>query len=422
MKIVVLGLWHLGSVTAACCAKSFSVTGLDFDSKIVANLKNGKAPLFEPGLDSLISAGVERGTLQFTSDPVQACDGADVLWLCADTPVDQDDVSDVESVLDLLRRTIPYVALGKLVLISSQLPVGTCAMLEREFPQIQFACCPENLRLGSAIKVFAEADRYVLGIRSEEPKKLLEELFSPFSKEIVFVRTESAEMVKHAINSFLAMSISFINEISRICEWVGADAREVSKGLKTDVRIGPKAYLLPGGPFAGGTLARDVVTLTGIAESRNETIQLIPSIKRSNDAHRKWAFARLKSHMRELLGKTIALLGLTYKPGTDTLRRSAAIELCHDLQHAGCTVKAFDPLIANSSKELGDVILVHSIEDALAGVDAAVICTECLEFQSADWEKLVPTMASPVFVDANRFLDKQLLLIPNAKHLSVGQL
>ncbi|HLP76316.1 MAG TPA: nucleotide sugar dehydrogenase, partial [Candidatus Paceibacterota bacterium] len=345
MRITVLGLWHLGSVTAACCARHFRVVGLDFDDANIAALNHGKAPLFEPGLNELIAAGISAKKLSFTTDAAAACADADILWLCLDTPVNDQDESDVESVLGNLRRALPHLPGGALVLVSAQLPVGTCAALEKEFPRFHFACSPENLRLGKAIESFEKADRVIVGIRTDAKKPLLEKLFAPFTAQVLFMRTESAEMVKHALNSFLALSITFINEIARLCEHTGADAKEVSAGLKSESRIGPKAYLGPGGPFAGGTLARDVVSLTKLAARKNETISLIPAIKQSNDLHRGWMFRRLQTRFGELRGKTIAVLGLTYKPGTDTLRRSAAVELCQQLISAGAVVRAFDPVV-----------------------------------------------------------------------------
>ncbi|HVJ46280.1 MAG TPA: nucleotide sugar dehydrogenase [Luteolibacter sp.] len=421
MKITVLGLWHLGSVTAACCAEHFQVTGLDSDTRIVDGLKHGKAPISEPGLDELIASGIAKGSLRFTVDAREACGDTDVLWLCADTPVDEDDVSDVAAVTDLLKSAMPYLPDGKLILISSQLPVGTCAALEKEYPGHHFACCPENLRLGKAIEVFTQADRYVIGLREDGPRALLEKLFAPFTEKIVFMGTESAEMVKHAINSFLATSITFINEIARLCESTGADAAEVSVGLKTDVRIGPKAYLGPGGPFAGGTLARDVVTLTGIAAASGREISLIPAIKQSNDRHRRWAFERLRARLGDLQGKAIGILGLTYKPGTDTLRRSAAVELCAALTKAGCVMKAFDPSI-HQATGLQDIILVSSIREALDGADAAVVCTEWPEFRDDDLKGAISGMKQPIIVDANRFLEKSLKAAGDVELLSVGRL
>ncbi len=421
MNICVLGLWHLGSVTAACCAKYFDVVGLDFDAANVAKLNSGQAPLLEPGLNELIAAGLAAKKLSFTTDAKIACANADILWLTYDTPVNESDESDVESVLAPLRRTLPHLSKGALVLISAQLPVGTCAQLEKEFPQFHFACSPENLRLGKAIEAFEKAERAVVGIRSDAKKALLEQLFKPFAAQTIFMRTESAEMVKHALNSFLALSITFINEVARLCEHTGADAKEVSIGLKSEARIGPKAYLGPGGPFAGGTLARDVVTLTKLAEANGEKISVIPAIKQSNDLHRGWAFRRLQSRLGDLRGKKISVLGLTYTTNTDTLRRSAAVELCQQLLAAGAKVSAFDPAVKNLPGELSLVSLGNDIFAVLAGAEAVAVCTEWPQFRQADWAKIVPQMRSPVFVDANRFLEKELKTVPGVEHLSVGR-
>lgn len=421
MNVTVLGLWHLGTVTAACCARHFQVIGLDYDADNLASLNLAKAPLFEPGLNELIASGIATGKLFFTTDPKIACSKADILWVAYDTPVNENDESDVEFVLGNLRRALANLRPGTLVLISAQLPVGTCARLEKEFPQFAFACSPENLRLGKAIDSFEKADRVIVGVRDETKKALLQQLFGPLTSQILFMRTESAEMVKHALNSFLALSITFINEVARLCEHVGADAKEVSAGLKSEPRIGPKAYLGPGGPFAGGTLARDVVTLTKLAREKGETISVIPAIKQSNDLHRGWALRRLQSRLGDLRAKTIGVLGLTYTTNTDTLRRSAAVELCKKLLEAGASVRAFDPAVKGLPPELSSVSLAADVADALKGAHAAVVCTEWPQFRQADWAKIVPQMRQPVFVDVNRFLEKELKSIGGVEHLSVGR-
>ncbi|HEX4349159.1 MAG TPA: UDP binding domain-containing protein, partial [Verrucomicrobiae bacterium] len=261
----------------------------------------------------------------------------------------------------------------------------------------------------------------VVGIRNDTKKALLEQLFKPFAAQTLFMRTESAEMVKHALNSFLALSITFINEVARLCEHTGADAKEVAAGLKSEARIGPKAYLGPGGPFAGGTLARDVVTLSKLAEAHGEKISVIPAIKQSNDLHRGWAFRRLQSRLGGLRGKKIAVLGLTYTTNTDTLRRSAAVELCQQLLAAGAIVTAFDPAVKTLPVELHAVSLAADLPAALAGADAVAVCTEWPQFRQADWLKLAPQMHQLVFVDANRFLEKELKSIQGIEHLSVGR-
>jgi UDPglucose 6-dehydrogenase len=421
MNITVLGLWHLGSVTAACCAQHFEVTGLDFDDSIVANLATGQAPILEPGLNDLLGAGLKRGTLRFSSDAASACANADVLWLCYDTPVDDNDQSDVAYVLDRLRRTLPSLPKSALVLISSQLPAGAARRLESEYPQFHFAVSPENLRLGKAIEAFEKAARVVVGIRDGSKRALLEELFSPFTREILFMRTESAEMVKHALNSFLALSVTFINEVARLCEHAGADAREVAAGLKSDPRIGAKAYLGPGGPFAGGTLARDVVTLSNLGAQWGETLSLIPAIKESNDAHRTWTFRQVQSRLGDLTNRTVAVLGLVYTPHTNTLRRSAAVELCRHLQAAGARVNAFDPVITKTPPELDGTTIAHSIEAAMSGADATVVCTEWPQFRAADWSQAVGRTRRALVIDPNGFLEKALQGVAGVEHISVGR-
>jgi UDPglucose 6-dehydrogenase len=421
MRITVLGLWHLGSVTAACCARHFDVTGLEFDEAVVSGLQEGKAPLFEPGLNDLLATGLQNKSLRFTGDVSAACNSADVLWLCYDTPVNERDESDAAFVLERLRRALVCLPASALVLISSQLPVGTCAELEREFPQFHFACSPENLRLGKAIDAFEKAERVIVGVRDEAQRALLEQLFKPFTSQVLFMRTESAEMVKHALNSFLAVSITFINEIARLCEHVGADAREVSAGLKSEPRIGPRAYLGAGGPFAGGTLARDVVTLTKLAAQVGERISVIPAIKQSNDEHRGWALRQLQARLGDVTNRTVAVLGLVYTPNTDTLRRSAAVELCQHLQAAGAHVQAFDPVIRRSTPELTGVALLHDLENALAQADAAVICTEWPQFREVNWEQAIGKMRRALLIDANRFLEKPLQGIAGVEHISVGR-
>jgi UDPglucose 6-dehydrogenase len=418
--VAVLGLWHLGCVTAACCAKHFQVVGLDFDQCVVTALNSGKAPLLEPGLDELISAGIASRKLSFTTNPKIACANADVLWVCYDTPVNDDDESDVEFVLAGLRKALGQLAKNGLVLISSQLPVGTCAKLGKEFPQFTFAYSPENLRLGRAIDSFEKADRVVVGMRDDAKREAVQKLFAPFTRQILFMRIESAEMVKHALNSFLALSITFINEIARLCEHLGADAREVAAGLKSEPRIGPRAYLGPGGPFAGGTLARDVVSLTKLAAANNEPLSVIPAIKQSNDLHRGWAFTRLQSGLGDLRGRKIGILGLTYTTNTNTLRRSTAVELCKRLLDAGARVSAFDPAIQSLPAGLESVSLGGGVGEVLEAADAVAVCTEWPQFRQADWPKIVPQMRGKIFVDANRFLENELKGIAGVKFFSVG--
>ena len=248
------------------------------------------------------------------------------------------------------------------------------------YPGERFAYSPENLRLGKAIEIFLHQDRIILGTRGDDDAARISELLRNFPTNIIPVSTESAEMIKHAINSFLALSITFMNEIARICEKVGADAREVEHGLKSEARIGPKAYLSPGGPFAGGTLARDVVTLDHLASHLGEELFLIPAIKISNDQHKRWAIQKLREELGSLSGKRVTILGLTYKPNTDTLRRSLAVELCRLLEIEGVEIRAFDPVVKALPDNLQNVNLFRNIEQAASGSDALVVCTEWPHF------------------------------------------
>jgi UDPglucose 6-dehydrogenase len=421
MKIVVLGLWHLGCITAASAARFESVVGLDFDPAVIAELQDGKPPLFEPGLAELIAEGIQSKRLSFSSDPAQACQNADLLWVCYDTPVDDHDVADLAPVIDGIERCVPHLPPGRLILISSQIPAGTCRSLEVRFPNHRFAYSPENLRLGKALSIFANADRIILGVRTESDAKELEPLLTHFTQNLIIVRTESAEMIKHAINSFLASSIAFMNEISRVCERVGADAKEVERGLKSEPRIGPGAYLSPGGPFAGGTLARDVVALTKIGQEKDEPLVLVPAIKLSNDQHKLWAIQKLREELGELSGRTVAILGLTYKPGTDTLRRSLAIELCRELLKEHANVRAYDPVVATLPDDLAAITLSRSVEEVVAGADAAIVCTEWPQIRESDWDRILSRSKGLVLIDANGFLASTAGNRPEVTYRQVGR-
>ena len=420
MKVVVLGLWHLGCVTAACCAKFVDVTGLDFDERTIYDLKAGQPPIFEPGLADLIQDGLASKHLSFESDPAIALTGTDLLWVSYDTPVDDDDQPDVRPVLEGIDRSLPYLPDGAMVLISSQIPAGTCRQLEGRHPNRRFAYSPENLRLGKAIELFLHQDRILLGTRRSDDAARLSELLRNFSMNLIHVRIESAEMIKHAINSFLALSITFMNEIARVCEHVDADAREVERGLKSEARIGPKAYLSPGGPFAGGTLARDVVTLDHLASRFGEELFLIPAIKTSNDQHKKWAIQKLREELGPLTGKRVAILGLTYKPNTDTLRRSLAIELCRSLVAERVDLTAFDPVVAVMPGDLSKIQITRFVSDAIKEADATVVATEWPQLLEIDWQESVALMKQPIIVDANGFLRAKLSENPEVIYRTVG--
>ena len=428
MKVCVFGLWHLGTVTAACLASGgHHVIGLDFDETVLANLKKGQPPLFEPGLEDLVSKELESGFLNFSTNPTEAIHGVQVIWVAYDTPVDDEDNADVEYVVERVSRLFPYLEAGQEVLISSQLPVGTSKRLEELFTkarpnvQVSFSYSPENLRLGKAISVFTQPDRVVIGARSENSRKIFTELLSPFTDHIEWMSVESAEMTKHALNAFLATSVTFINEIASICEQVGADAKEVERGLKSESRIGPKAYLGPGGAFAGGTLARDIAFLTKLGQQNDLPIYLVPAVRASNDAHKNWPRRRLVQLFSVLKGKTIAIWGLTYKAGTDTLRRSSAIELCQWLLEQGAQVQAHDSAVKSLPEQFAAIRLCASPLDAVQGADALVIATEWPDYRAVSMTEILTSMHSAIVLDANRFLAASLEALPNVTYVAVGK-
>jgi UDPglucose 6-dehydrogenase len=429
MKVCVVGLWHLGTVTAACLASGgHSVYGLDFDPQIIDGLNQGKAPLFEPGLDDLIQKGIQTQTLRFTTDPEAATRDAKVVWLTYDTPVDEDDHADVDYVIERMARLFPYLKDGQEVLISSQLPVGSVKRLQEMFEKahpnqkaVGFSCSPENLRLGKAISVFTQPDRVVIGTRTEKSRQVFTELLAPFTDHIEWMSVESAEMTKHALNAFLATSVTFINEIASICEQVGADAKEVERGLKSESRIGPRAYLVPGGAFAGGTLARDIAYLTKLGQQNDLPIHLISAIHVSNDAHKNWSRRRLVQLLGDLSGKTIAVWGLTYKPGTDTLRRSSAIELCQWLLEQGAKVQAHDPAVKSLPDQFVAIHLCGSPIEAAHNADALVVATEWPDYRAVAIGEVLSALRKPLVVDANRLLAASLESLSGVTYVTVGR-
>lgn len=415
MKVAVVGLWHLGSVTAACLANAgHDVIAFDPDPETISLLKQGQAPLFEPNLDDLIKKVQQSGTFTATSQKSDI-QTADIVWVTFDTPVDDQDIADVESVKNAVIELFPFLKKAAIVLISSQVPVGTTRALqqccEETFPEkhISFACSPENLRLGKAIQVFCEPERVVVGLSSEADKAKLTQLFKPFTENLIWMSIESAEMTKHALNAFFATSVVFINELATLCEQVGADATDVERGLKSEGRIGPKAYLRPGTAIAGGTLARDVNFLTQLSEHHGLKTPLFSSLLESNHYHKQWSCRRVKDVLQDLRAKKITALGLTYKMGTDTLRRSSAIETCTWLHSQGVNVVAYDPAVRQLPKNLSEMIeLKLSLLEALDNSDAIIVATEWPEFLEITSEQLLSSMKQPRVFDAGGFLMKKL--------------
>ncbi len=405
MKVTVAGLWHLGLVTAACLARAgHTVSGYDADDELIKALTQGQLPIFEPELDDLIAQGQQNKTLAFTSQAQSIAD-SEVVWITYDTPVDNNDNADIDFVIDECKKIFPYLSPDTLVIISSQLPVGTARRLQisianAEQKNIAFACIPENLRLGKAITVFSNPDRVVVGLSDASKQQKIIALLGVFTQRFIWMSLESAEMTKHAINAFLATSVSFINELAVLCEETGADACEVEQGLKSEERIGPKAYLHPGNAIAGGTLARDVQYLTQIAKTINTPAHLLNAINASNQYHQAWLFRKIQKQFNPLTGKTFALLGLTYKAGTNTLRRSFALEICQWLHKAGCKIKAYDPVVTEVPSPFTQMIELQSeMNQALKDIDAVIIYSDWPEFKNITLENLLSHSKIPIIFD-----------------------
>lgn len=419
--ICVYGLWHLGLVTSACLAEAgFDVRASDPDPDRMRDLAAGRLPLYEPGLEELIAAGKAAGKYRFVADPAEAVRGAGIVWIAIDTPVDDDDRADVAHVTNAVRALFPHLGDGAIVLSSSQLPVGSIGAFAAEFAAVaggrtvDFCCSPENLRLGGAIGVFRRPGYVVIGADGERPRARLEALFRRFADTILFTSLRSAEMVKHALNTFLATTIAYSNEIACLCERTGADARDVERALRCDPRVGAKAYVRAGPAFAGGTLARDVVYLTGIAAEKRLSLPLLGHVVESNNAHRLWTHRRLVELFGERLGQMkIAVLGLAYKAGTSALRRSPALELIRRLNAHGTAISAFDPQVsALDDAEFAHVRVCADIDAALDGADALALMTDWPEFKALDAARVRRLMRSPCVIDAFGMVEAGMRSVP----------
>jgi UDPglucose 6-dehydrogenase len=430
--IGVLGLWHLGSVTAACLAEAGNeVLGVDPDVYVVKELSEGRPLVSEPGLSELIAHNAAR--LRFSAEPLALAE-AGRAWVAFDTPIDDGDRADVDWVLAHSAQLLAPLPADALVVVSSQLPVGSVAQLQarcaslRGEDSLRFACVPENLRLGGALDCFRAPERIVAGVRSGRDRRELFELLAPFSSNVQWMRVESAEMTKHALNGFLATSVAFMNEVAAICESVGADAAEVSHGLKSERRIGPHAYLDPGEAFAGGTLARDVGFLRGLAEHHGLPAHVSTGVAHGNAAHKRWTRRKLLELLgkgalseRPLAGRVVAIWGLTYKPGTDTLRRSGAVELCHWLAGAGAHVRAHDPAVSALPPDLvGKIELCPGPLDAVAGAEILVVCTPWPDYLDVPIDEVLSVLAHAVVVDPAGLLGSSVTSHPEVRYVRVG--
>ena len=428
-SIAVVGLWHQGIVGAACLADlGYDVLAADMDEAKIESLKAGKAPLYEPGLNELIKKGLESGRLRFTADVAGAVQGRASVMLMHDTPVDENDHSDLEVVFRDVRAMAPNMESDTLLFVTAQVPVGTCDRIATEIrnvkPRAHFgiAYSPENLRLGQAIERFLKPPLPVIGADDSRTLDRVEQMLAPLGAEWKRVDLRTAEMTKHALNAFLATTVTFANELGNLCDEVGADGVRLAEVLRMEPRVGPKAMLLPGLGFSGGTLARDMQTLRNLGDRAGVETPMLDGVWSANRAQNRLVVRKLKRSFGRLDGVRVAVLGLTYKPDTSTLRRSAAIEIIGDMVREKMIVVAHDPMADRAEvAKHKEFIFVDDVYEALRGARAAVIITGWADYRKLDLDKIKALMANPLVVDVNNMLDADVLEKKGITCLNVGR-
>jgi UDPglucose 6-dehydrogenase len=421
--IGVVGTGYVGLVSAVCFAHlGHRVVCMDVDESKIARLRAGEAPIYEPGLDKLIDDNASR--LSFTTSYDELLDACAVLFIAVDTPPSPSGDADLSRVQyatsEIARRGGP-----RLLVMKSTVPVGTGEKVAADLEAlgatgISYASNPEFLREGAAIQDFLEPDRIVIGASRDEDADAVEALYRGIDTDVVRTSVATAEMIKYASNAFLATKISFINEIANVCEQVGADVRIVAKGMGLDHRIGPH-FLQAGIGYGGSCFPKDVQALKQLAGNSGYHFQLLNAVIEVNALQKRRMVGKLKQHLGGLRGKTVALLGLTFKPQTDDLREAASIVLAGRLIHEGMAVRAYDPMIVAGDHPLfpGVTITADPLE-ALEGADAAVLVTEWPEFARLDWAAAAAVMARPLLVDGRNFVDQAALAAAGFEYEGIG--
>src|SRR3954447_18279649 len=420
--IGVIGTGYVGLVTAARFAELGSdVYCVGIGAAKIEGLREGRIPIWEPGLAELVSKNRER--MHFSTELGEARERARLLFVAVGTPPTYSgdaDLSAVHAVVDAMPPSDDHALVMK-----STVPVGTGEMIKRKFGEqgkgFSYVSCPEFLKEGSAIQDFLEPDRVVVGDDGDWAGDAVAELYAPLDAPIVRTDIKSAEMVKLASNAFLATKISFINEIANVCEETGADVVEVAKGMGLDDRIGPK-FLQAGIGFGGSCFPKDVSALKQLAGNSGYHFQLLASVLEVNDLQKRKVIQKLQKHVGTLVGKKIALLGLAFKPNTDDMREASSLVLSARLQSDGATVSAYDPVSEDEAREM-----LHGVEfatDALACVrdaDAVVLVTEWQEFKDLDWRQVADAMAGRLIVDGRNALEPEAIRAAGLEYEGIGR-
>src|SRR4051794_40669789 len=420
--IAVIGTGYVGLVTAAGFAElGNEVWCIDIDAAKIAALREGSLPIWEQGLDELVAR--HRGRLHFSTELGDALEHARLLFVAVGTPPTYSgdaDLSAVHAVVDAMPASAEHALVMK-----STVPVGTGEAIKRKLVEqgkgFSYVACPEFLKEGSAIKDFLEPDRVVVGDDADWAGDAVVELYAPLEAQLVRTDIKSAEMVKLASNAFLATKISFINEIANVCEETGADVVEVARGMGLDARIGPK-FLQAGIGFGGSCFPKDVAALKQLAGNSGYHFQLLNSVIEVNELQKRRVIAKLEKHLGPLVGTTIALLGLAFKPNTDDMREASSLVLSARLQADGANVRVYDPVAEDEARKLiRGVDLASTAGEAIAGADAVVLVTEWPEFKTLDLGAVAEAMRGTLVVDGRNFLDPAAARAAGLTYEAVGR-
>jgi UDPglucose 6-dehydrogenase len=432
MHIAVIGTGYVGLVTGACFAEfGVEVTCVDVDKNKIDRLNMGEIPIYEPGLDQIVEKNSKAGRLHFTTDIKTAVEHALVIFLAVGTPP-KDDGSPDMSYYQQAARDIAHSINGYKVLVTkSTVPVGTGKWLrnfvqENQVTKTNFgvASNPEFLREGAAIEDFMHPDRVVIGSNEEDAIAIMKDLYRPLyliETPIVITSLEAAELIKYAANAFLATKISFINEIANLCDKIGCDVHDVARGMGMDKRIGNK-FLHPGPGFGGSCFPKDTRALSTVAKQFGSESRIVDTVIKVNDLQREAMIPKIESLVGDFKGKLISVLGLSFKPETDDMRESPAIEIIRGMQERGGTVKAFDPVAMEEAKHyLPDIEYATDEYDAIEGADILVFMTEWNQFRALDMEKVKQLLKSPKIADLRNIYEPKDMRALGFEYVGVGR-
>ena len=424
MKIAIVGTGYVGLVSGTCFAEmGANVTCVDVDSNKIEKLKNGIMPIYEPGLEELVKRNVEYGRLQFTTDLTEVLDDVEVVFSAVGTPPDEDGSADLKYVLAVARQFGQNINKYTILVTKSTVPVGTAkkvkAAIQEELDKrgvdvpFDVASNPEFLKEGAAIKDFMSPDRVVVGTESEKAREVMTRLYKPFlinNFRVIFMDIPSAEMTKYAANAMLATRISFMNDIANLCERVGANVDAVRKGIGTDARIGSK-FLYAGCGYGGSCFPKDVKALLHTGLDNGYHMEVIEAVERVNERQKSIVYDKIIKAVGSVKGKTVAIIGLSFKPETDDMREAPALVVIDKLLADGATIRVFDPIAMDECKRrIGDVVTYcKNMYDAADGADVFALMTEWRQFRLPSWNVVQKVMNGNVVVDGRNIYDRQEL-------------